>query len=93
MQARSKLQKFAIEHPTASLAIVRDSNKWMNDMTGEEEPVQVIWQTRVVASYTRRRDAWRALKSCGYKVEGAFWRIVPAQEREPHPFAIPENVV
>lgn len=94
MGHRSKLQIFAVQHPNADLAIVRDMNALLarqhRDVTGDEEPVQIIWQTRIIACYSRRRDAWRALKASGYTVEGAFWRIRPAQERDPHPLSLPE---
>ena len=90
MAARSKLQKFAIDHPHADLAIVRNFQPFMPEAIGEES-VDIIWQTRVIAHYSRRRDAWRALKASGYVAEGAFWRITPAVQREPHPFSIPEH--
>lgn len=80
MANRSKLQRFAIQHPTADLAIVFvQFHDWINTkLMYSETEVNIIWQTRVIASYSRRRDAWRALKACGYHQEGYFWRLNPA---------------
>lgn len=83
MANRSKLQRFATQHPTADLAIVVTQAETIfgSILQPCESPVHLIWQTRVVANYSRRRDAWRALKSCGYRQEGSFWRLTPANVR------------
>jgi hypothetical protein len=80
----SNLQRFAKEHPHANLSIVvcadygdaRLMAKPPSDM-----PVDIIWQSRVVQTYSRGRDARRALRSCRYSNEGCFWRLRRAQDR------------
>ncbi|MHB8272761.1 hypothetical protein [Bradyrhizobium sp.] len=86
----SALQQFTKEHACADLAIVRCEHIDAYEIVHPEEwaPVAIVWQTRTVAIYTRRRDARRALKDCGYTLEGCFWRIRPAQERPLSPFSI-----
>ena len=90
MANRSKLQRFAIQHPTADLAIVFvQFHDWINTkLMYSETEVNIIWQNRVIATYSRRRDAWRALRSCGYRQEGSFWRLAPASVRPVPPIAI-----
>ena len=83
MAHRSPLQKFSVAHADASLGIVSRSVDDRPDAPREYFPVDVVWQTRVIATFTRRRDAWRALKKAGYLKEGYFWRLVPAAKRPP----------
>jgi hypothetical protein len=70
-----RLRTFLKNHPTASLSI---SETCVN-LTGGGE-VNIVWITRHVRGYTRRRDAVRALRNAGYTQEGVFWRAVPKHQ-------------
>jgi len=78
--SRSPLQKFAAEHPHAEL-IIRDMQGIDRPAVKSDWPVEIMFQSRVVSAHCRRRDAWRALKRCGYHAEGLFWRRTPIRER------------
>ncbi len=64
-----RLKTFMQQHPYASVVIVK-----LGDEAG------VLWEGRQVRSYSRRRDAVRALKNAGFIQEGVFWRPMPRQE-------------
>lgn len=76
---RSKLQLFSAQYPLADVFIesVFDDNPeaYVNIKSGTT--------SHVVIGYSRRRDAWRALRRAGYEQEGVFWRIKPKAEQPP----------
>lgn len=79
--ARSSLQKFSAQYPYADLAVVMAPRMDPACVVKERAPVNIVGHGRVIATFSRRRDAWRALRNCGYVKEGCFWRHKVASER------------
>jgi len=83
--SNSNLAKFLRANPHADLVVVPHVPDW--PFAGEpnifgKSAVRYSVTQRDIQVYSRRRDAYRALKELGYRQEGIFWRFVPVAERE-----------
>lgn len=85
MVAKSNLSKFLKANPWADLVVVphlkvlpHHSNH--QDIEGPSSIRYTVTQ-KDIATYSRRRDAYRALRKNGYVQEGIFWRHVPVAAR------------
>lgn len=83
MKNRSPLQRFILANPWSDLVIMSSPDPFHRTSDTLNGPSNVCHHGRVIAHYTRRRDAERALKKSGCTKEGVFWRHTIVQEREP----------
>jgi hypothetical protein len=82
MRKRSPLQRFIAANPWSDLVIMAAPDPFKRAGDSLTGPSNIMHHGRVIAHYTRRRDAERAMAACGCVREGIFWRHVPVHERE-----------